>query len=226
MVGVTGSNPVRSTMKIVFAILLISFFRCDLKAQGDYLVKYNFYNYHIIDSLFEKRKNNYLIRNDYLYTNGDSISFYSLKKGSIRDSKKEIGKKPVHHALYTFPLVYRHLNVNAWKKPFGLAETETQIFNWEIQKDTRVIQGFTCKLAISGKLKAWFTEQIPISFGPYIYNGLSGLILRLEDYKSYWLYEATSIKENSLKIVLPNLPIQQCDNCETITNGVKKYYYF
>lgn len=57
--------------------------------------------------------------------------------------------------------------------------------DWKIQEDTITIGNFKCKKAI-GNFRgrtyiAWFTEEIPLPYGPWKLYGLPGLILQAED---------------------------------------------
>ena len=58
-------------------------------------------------------------------------------------------------------------------------------FNWEITDETKTIGNFVCKKATAvynnNKINAWFTDKIPVSEGPYIYGGLPGLIIELDN---------------------------------------------
>mgnify|MGYP006191609679 CR=1 FL=1 len=57
--------------------------------------------------------------------------------------------------------------------------------DWEIQENTKKIGKYTCKKAIGdfrGRTYiAWFTEEIPLPYGPWKLHGLPGLILQAED---------------------------------------------
>lgn len=77
--------------------------------------------------------------------------------------------------------------------------------DWKITNKTKTIGDYKCYQAIvTEKLYsrqghyyykdviAWFTPEIPLSFGPKYYNGLPGLILQIDD-KEYTL---TAIKIN------------------------------
>jgi len=65
-----------------------------------------------------------------------------------------------------------------------LIEGELREFDWTIGSETIDISGYTCRMAIlntkGGEVKAWFTEDIPIPDGPSVYQGLPGLILKVE----------------------------------------------
>nr|WP_299035903.1 GLPGLI family protein [uncultured Tenacibaculum sp.] len=91
---------------------------------------------------------------------------------------------------------------------------------WELNEDTKVIEGYTCYKAIRKQLNkrtsvgkdkryivyiAWYTPEIPASFGPAGNGGLPGLILQL-DKVNVARYTATKIKLNPKKnIKIPKL---------------------
>lgn len=78
---------------------------------------------------------------------------------------------------------------------------------WEIKKETRIIAGYVCKLAITTKkvrgklysIKAWYAQSIPVSLGPKDYNGLPGMILGIEEKGNYY-YAINVNQSNDLNI--------------------------
>lgn len=91
-----------------------------------------------------------------------------------------------------------------------LAKEKIPKINWEIKskfKDS--ILNFNCTKAI-GKFRGrvytvWFTQEIPVKFGPWKLQGLPGLILKAEDNLKKVLFFATKIestKEFNLDILL------------------------
>lgn len=77
-------------------------------------------------------------------------------------------------------------------------EEDKNVFDWEILPETKAIQGYEAqkaKTVFRGReFIAWFTTEIPISDGPYKFNGLPGLILQLGDSKSHYVFELTEFK--------------------------------
>ncbi|WP_405563615.1 GLPGLI family protein [Polaribacter sp. Asnod6-C07] len=78
---------------------------------------------------------------------------------------------------------------------------------WELTQNFRIINGYKCYLAKSetiGENKktilAWYTNDIPTTFGPMFYSGLPGLILELDD--GTLSYKAKKIKLNNKKKIL------------------------
>ena len=76
---------------------------------------------------------------------------------------------------------------------------------WEIQKDTMTIKGYSCQkalLAYGGRQwLAWFAADIPLGMGPYKFNGLPGLILRVSDSQEEFQWELSSF--NKVKTAIP-----------------------
>jgi GLPGLI family protein len=69
---------------------------------------------------------------------------------------------------------------------------------WNILPETKDISGFAvqkAKTSYAGRhYTAWFTTEIPISDGPYKFNGLPGLIVRIADEKKFYVFELTGFK--------------------------------
>lgn len=80
------------------------------------------------------------------------------------------------------------------------------LFTWKILPMTKNIAGYSCQKAttmFAGRSWAvWFTRQVPISDGPYKFQGLPGLILRAEDSKNNFIFEIISISKLDNKSVL------------------------
>ena len=77
-----------------------------------------------------------------------------------------------------------------FEKKFTIDDKETftngelSTFDWKITNETKIIDGFLCKKAITNMkttgsvliVVAWFCEDIPINDGPLTINGLPGFI--------------------------------------------------
>jgi GLPGLI family protein len=83
-------------------------------------------------------------------------------------------------------------------------------FEWKIKPDTTTILGYKCIKATTtfrGRdYEAWFTPFIPVRQGPWKFNGLPGLILKVADTKEYFKWEAIGIeKPENRKIYTYNI---------------------
>lgn len=85
-------------------------------------------------------------------------------------------------------------------------EEEIPHIDWMLCDETETILGQECMKAtcdFRGRhWTAWYAD-IPISDGPWMFSGLPGLILRLEDSQAEHLIEAFEIRENSVTFGLP-----------------------
>lgn len=67
------------------------------------------------------------------------------------------------------------------------------IQDWQIEEETKEIGGYSCQRATASfkgrNYEAWFTSDIPMSYGPWKLKGLPGLILSVKDYKNEVSFE-------------------------------------
>lgn len=71
-------------------------------------------------------------------------------------------------------------------------------WNWQLEEEVKQIGNFTCQKATTtfrGRdYIAWFASSIPVSFGPWKFHGLSGLILEVYDLNGEFHIQAKNIK--------------------------------
>lgn len=77
--------------------------------------------------------------------------------------------------------------------------------SWKLVDEKKVINTYKCKKAIGvyGKRKwiAWYTDDIPISEGPYNFKGLPGLIVEISDEKEFYHFTLNYLKKSKVPIV-------------------------
>jgi len=71
--------------------------------------------------------------------------------------------------------------------------------DWIVMEDTMSVLGYLCQKAVCSfrgrDWEAWFTPDIPVSEGPYKFYGLPGLIMKLEDNESHYIFEIQGIEQ-------------------------------
>lgn len=85
-------------------------------------------------------------------------------------------------------------------------DEEIPDFKWQLEKGQKKILGYDCKKA-SVKYRgrnyiAWYSTEIPINNGPYVFQGLPGLILEIEDVEQIFHFLAQGIDKNQMDIYL------------------------
>ncbi|MDR3339516.1 MAG: GLPGLI family protein [Candidatus Symbiothrix sp.] len=59
--------------------------------------------------------------------------------------------------------------------------TESLNSEWKLLSEEKKIGNYSCKKAVNDKnITAWYCPDIPVNDGPYLYQGLPGLILEIE----------------------------------------------
>ena len=89
-----------------------------------------------------------------------------------------------------------------------IIEEALDTIEWEIIQSTKYILGYNCKGA-TGELKGrkyiiWYTEDIPVSIGPWKFFGLPGLILEAKDNNDIFSFSAKSIDNKSCNASFKN----------------------
>ena len=79
-------------------------------------------------------------------------------------------------------------------------EEPLDIFNWQLTGDTATLCGYKSQKAtcdFGGRSwVAWFAPELPYSDGPYKFNGLPGLIVKVGDTRDHYVFELLSLKKN------------------------------
>lgn len=100
---------------------------------------------------------------------------------------------------------------NTQQQSYLINETTNKI-DWKIDSETKTLLGYTCQKATGickgRKYTAWFTTDIPASFGPWKLHGLPGLILEAYDERHFIKFECTKlVTQGNFKTIKPlNIP--------------------
>lgn len=107
-------------------------------------------------------------------------------------------------------------------------EEDLNQFSWEILPENKLIEGYQAQKAtttFAGRnYIAWFTSEIPISEGPYKFNGLPGLILEISDVQNHYNYKLKSFEKfkNPASVELKVSHFIKSDKKE-ILESIKEY---
>lgn len=78
--------------------------------------------------------------------------------------------------------------------------------NWQISNETQTIVGYQCQKATCSfrgrNYTAWFAVDIPLSYGPWKFCGLPGLILKVQDETKEYVFECVGIEQQKRPIIL------------------------
>ena len=95
---------------------------------------------------------------------------------------------------------YKNKNINFsdkfFKNSYSYVDTLTPP-KWQVGTSTMIILNQVCQMATTNyrgrKYIAWFAMSIPFRMGPWLFSGLPGLILKVEDDKKQFLFECIEL---------------------------------
>ncbi len=129
----------------------------------------------------------------------------------VLDSITEaMGVRTVGHASYTYKDTTEELmgKENFLGKEFKFKGASGNL-QWKITNETKEINGYKGRKAIlesNPDIYVWFTADIPVNAGPYIYNGLPGLVLESNSFfQSITASSVTYSKEEIFKEQLASI---------------------
>lgn len=106
---------------------------------------------------------------------------------------------------------------------------------WEITGETSEKMGFRVTKAVTTfrgrRWEAWFSEEIPLPYGPYVFGGLPGLIVEMSDSTGTYLYRLSGILEpypTELPIGLrhhPNIQTLPREKVRTVVENCHKDFF-
>ncbi|MDR1552255.1 MAG: GLPGLI family protein, partial [Prevotellaceae bacterium] len=77
--------------------------------------------------------------------------------------------------------------------------------DWKITNETKEISGYKCQKATCSfrgrDYVAWFTREIPVKEGPWKFDGLPGLIVKVYDTKEHYDFELYAVQKAGKAII-------------------------
>jgi GLPGLI family protein len=94
-----------------------------------------------------------------------------------------------------------HIPSNAYK-----FEEKLDLFTWILTNDTSTLNGYkvqkaTCEFGGRSWI-AWFAPALPYSDGPYKFNGLPGLIVKIHDIRNHYVFEFLNIEKLDPEVMI------------------------
>lgn len=189
----------------------ISFLFYSIVCWGQY---YRFiYEYKYIADLSTKKYSSEIM---FLDTSDSNSLFYSVnnfKEDSIFSSEKQKGlfSMPPITKFIDYQIAKNQDSIIMYKNFDGIPYTikELSKFKWKIYKEKLNINQYNTQKATTiyegREWTAYFVTTIPINEGPYKFNGLPGLIIRLYDNTSTHIFDLVKIKSISKKTIYPKI---------------------
>lgn len=116
--------------------------------------------------------------------------------------------------------------MEVWFDKELLVKEDTLTWNWILKDDTKKIGSFTCQKATilfrGRNYIAWFTEEIPVHFGPWKFQGLSGLILEIYDVDKVFHIVAKKVNVKQDSICEIHIDKSKFESALTINQFLKK----
>lgn len=137
----------------------------------------------------------------------DSVRLLAFdKRGQIKNTK-EYGKVTTMRAGFSNWNVFQNHRNSAttiWFFKIGLFIKGTGIVEppvWELLEEEKEINGYPCHQGRTNYLgrvwTVWYTDQIPVSIGPWLLKGLPGLIVSAGDTEDYFRFELRGVRTAS-----------------------------
>ena len=103
-----------------------------------------------------------------------------------------------------FEVIKLRDNKNSYFETIGISlykVSSQEIIDWKFEEGTKQIGKYTCKKArttFAGRnYTAWYSEEIPLSEGPYKFRGLPGLILEMYDDRQEHYFSLLSLEKKT-----------------------------
>lgn len=161
-------------MKVFFSIVLLVFTNAFLIAQDQHQVFTFKVTQGFVDSEYQLDVyKNFSIWQQKVTPTLNSATPFS---GELKISKQKLYKDYLNNNIYTG---YHILQTN-----YSLKD-DLKLMDWKMTDETSEILGYSCQAAkthFRGRdYVAYFTTEIPVSEGPFKFNGLPGMILKVSN---------------------------------------------
>lgn len=233
-------------MKYLYIFLLLPLVTLYSQTKGTVL-KYEVY-YNFATPL--SREIDVYATNDFCYSIEKMNTTKKVAKDNINDNKEKLSEKNskssessstvlVLDVKWDDLLIYNnkltsklYTTVQDIDLGRNITVEETPKINWQIVRETKIVKDLNCTKAIANfrgiDWEIWFTNEIPLPYGPWKLQGAPGLIVEANtaDKKIHFLLNTVQYNKILPEIKLPNL--KEIDLKEYVDlldeNGNYEYY--
>ena len=180
--------------------------------------------YDHIDNHYDVSYNSYLVfdqNNSFFVTSKDSLGLSnSVAKTNNNDGEEMIVEAAEFNdvsktrkeglQVYSSKITDSMYFVNAFSLVSKLIYGKEEIpkIKWELKNEYKEIGGFNCKKAIGNfrgrEYTCWYSEDIPLPYGPWKLQGLPGLILEAKSNDGFFEIKFKKIKYPEKKVSMPS----------------------
>ena len=195
----------RFSLVLIFTVASITLSDAQkLKDKLNYKVIYEL-TYALDSTDLENKESEFMM----LYT-GDEVSIFSSRAKIlanpivVRGNSGHTSREAV--TQFQYKLIKNRENnkilyTQDIAKDWFYYEQNIDLFDWKIETETKDIKGYNCQKATTSfkgrDYIAWFTTEVPVSEGPYKFNGLPGLILEIADTEKEWNFQFVGLEKLS-----------------------------
>lgn len=161
----------------------------------------------------------------------DSIFESEFQKAAINNPTNiDFRGKSFPRSVFPYTIIQSNQNVQYFEN-IGmtlLSYKEPTMNEWKLIDESETIKSFHCKKAeINYKGRnwvAWYSTDIPLSYGPYKFTGLPGLIIKISDLSGDYDFELVkSVSNDKLKDKVVSIKKSRYENAkETTPNELQK----
>lgn len=139
---------------------------------------------------------------------GDSLratfDFSSFNQEAFMRMRKEIPSTQFKYVIYKGVMPGKVTYSSQIVNDKYYYSQDKNMFDWKIQSTLDTIAGFSVQKATTRfggrNYTAWFTNEIPISDGPYKFCGLPGLIVKVSDQKNHYNFQLKQLQRFQISI--------------------------
>lgn len=137
----------------------------------------------------------------------DSLLRLGMTASEIINQQRNLPRTHQYFECYkNLPAKGRYTYFDKMVKTYTYEESLPSL-DWAIFDETKSVLGYKCQKAIAhldGRTwEVWFTMDIPVSDGPWLFTGLPGLILEVSDSDGIFHFKAIGLEKQFVSVGLP-----------------------